>query len=123
MQQPFELTANAQIWPHSLNSAIGGDNESTYLITSASGNPSGSGLDFVIGSTVLCVKKSTVLCCPNDHLVFLTDLGNVSTAYSIPQMHVWVSPIPGRPLLLPISDRLGLWTIYSMYSQRQSRYN
>lgn len=32
--QQYELTANAQIWPRSLNSAIGGDAGSIYLVVS-----------------------------------------------------------------------------------------
>ncbi|GJE97834.1 aspartic peptidase A1 [Phanerochaete sordida] len=47
--QSFELTKNAQIWPRSLNAAIGGDAGSIYLIVGNIGTPSGSGLDFVNG--------------------------------------------------------------------------
>ncbi|EMD38104.1 hypothetical protein CERSUDRAFT_152732 [Gelatoporia subvermispora B] len=46
----FEFTANAQIWPRSLNTAIGGNANSIYLIVSEIGNPtSGTGLDFING--------------------------------------------------------------------------
>jgi len=45
----FELTPNAQIWPRSLNSAIGGSNDSIYLIVADFGAPSGKGMDFVNG--------------------------------------------------------------------------
>jgi len=45
----FELTANAQIWPRSLNSTLGGEEGKIYLIVSDIGNNSGSGLDFING--------------------------------------------------------------------------
>ncbi|KAJ3854022.1 putative aspartic protease [Lentinula lateritia] len=45
----FEFTANAQIWPRSMNSVLGGDDDSIYLIVSDLGNDSGSGLDFING--------------------------------------------------------------------------
>lgn len=51
----FTLTTNAQIWPRSLNSKIGGDAHSIYLIVGDIGTPSGQGLDFVIGYAWLCV--------------------------------------------------------------------
>jgi len=49
----FELTANAQIWPRSLNSAIGGTAGSIYLIVRDNGSNSGSGLDFILGQCFL----------------------------------------------------------------------
>ncbi|KAF8591297.1 aspartic peptidase A1 [Ramaria rubella] len=49
----FELTAEAQTWPKDLNSAIGGDNNETYLIIGDNGTPSGQGLDFINGLTFL----------------------------------------------------------------------
>lgn len=45
----YELTANAQIWPRSLNTAIGGTTDGIYLIVANSGSASGSGLDFTNG--------------------------------------------------------------------------
>ncbi|KAG1799438.1 acid protease [Suillus plorans] len=45
----YELTPNAQIWPRSLNSAIGGTTDGIYLVVSSTGTPSGSGLDFTNG--------------------------------------------------------------------------
>ncbi|EED79936.1 predicted protein [Postia placenta Mad-698-R] len=45
----FEFTANAQIWPRALNSAIGGQEGTIYLIASDIGSNSGSGLDFING--------------------------------------------------------------------------
>ncbi|KAF5380689.1 hypothetical protein D9757_007041 [Collybiopsis confluens] len=41
--------SNAQIWPRSMNSTLGGDSDSIYLIVSDLGNNSGSGLDFING--------------------------------------------------------------------------
>ncbi|KAJ8495267.1 hypothetical protein ONZ51_g1815 [Trametes cubensis] len=45
----FEFTANAQIWPRSLNSLIGGSSSFVYLIIGDIGTPSGSGLDIING--------------------------------------------------------------------------
>ncbi|KAG2103766.1 acid protease [Suillus discolor] len=45
----YELTPNGQIWPRSLNSAIGGTTDGIYLVVSDSGDSSGSGLDFTNG--------------------------------------------------------------------------
>ncbi|KAJ8585656.1 acid protease [Rhizopogon salebrosus TDB-379] len=47
------LTPNAQIWPRSLNTAIGGDSDSIYLIISDIGSDSGTGLDFINGYAFL----------------------------------------------------------------------
>ncbi|KAI9441955.1 hypothetical protein BJY52DRAFT_1229332 [Lactarius psammicola] len=49
----FELTANAQIWPRTLNTFIGGTSGSIYLVVNDIGTPSGSGLDFINGYTFL----------------------------------------------------------------------
>ncbi|KAI9068654.1 aspartic peptidase A1 [Trametes sanguinea] len=49
----YELTPNAQIWPRALNTAIGGDANTVYLIVGDVGTPSGSGLDFIDGLTFL----------------------------------------------------------------------
>jgi hypothetical protein len=43
----YELTANAQIWPRSQNSQLGGDENSIYLVVADMGSPSGQGLDFI----------------------------------------------------------------------------
>jgi hypothetical protein len=48
-EQTLELTANAQIWPRSLNSVLGGEDGSIYLIVADMGSNSGSGLDFIDG--------------------------------------------------------------------------
>ncbi|THH06185.1 hypothetical protein EW145_g4262 [Phellinidium pouzarii] len=49
----YELTMNAQTWPRSLNSAIGGDSGLIYLVVADIGTDSGQGLDFVNGYTFL----------------------------------------------------------------------
>ena len=49
----FELTPNAQLWPRSLNSLIGGTAGTIYLIVGDIGTNSGSGLDFINGQTFL----------------------------------------------------------------------
>ncbi|KIL59248.1 hypothetical protein M378DRAFT_14952 [Amanita muscaria Koide BX008] len=49
----FPLTANGQIWPRSLNTAIGGTATSIYLVVASIGAPSGQGLDFIDGYTFL----------------------------------------------------------------------
>ncbi|KZP14843.1 aspartic peptidase A1 [Athelia psychrophila] len=49
----FELTANAQIFPRSLNSGFGGSAGHIYLIAADIGTSSGSGLDFINGYTFL----------------------------------------------------------------------
>ncbi|KAI8972443.1 acid protease [Trametes punicea] len=49
----FEFTANAQIWPRALNTAIGGDANSVYLIIGDLGTNSGEGLDFINGQVWL----------------------------------------------------------------------
>nr|AOO94936.1 acid protease [Inonotus obliquus] len=45
----FEWTPNAQIWPRSLNSQLGGDEDSIYLVAADNGTNSGQGLDFING--------------------------------------------------------------------------
>ncbi|KAH9930625.1 aspartic peptidase domain-containing protein, partial [Fomitopsis serialis] len=49
----YSLTPNAQIWPRSLNSAIGGTADDVYLVVNDIGSNSGSGLDFINGYTFL----------------------------------------------------------------------
>ncbi|TDL28097.1 aspartic protease [Rickenella mellea] len=49
----FELTANAQAWPRSLNTLIGGTTTNVYLIVADIGANSGSGLDFINGFAFL----------------------------------------------------------------------
>jgi len=49
IQTSFEFTKNAQTWPRSLNTAIGGSASTIYLAINDIGSPSGSGLDFILG--------------------------------------------------------------------------
>ncbi|KAH9913361.1 aspartic peptidase domain-containing protein [Fomitopsis serialis] len=49
----YSLTPNAQIWPRSLNSAIGGSADDIYLVVSDIGGESGEGLDFINGYAFL----------------------------------------------------------------------
>jgi cathepsin E len=49
----FEFTANAQLWPRALNTAIGGTANNIYLIVGDIGTPSGQGFDFVNGYAFL----------------------------------------------------------------------
>ncbi|KAJ6580000.1 aspartic peptidase A1 [Mycena vulgaris] len=49
----LEFTANAQLWPRVLNTAIGGTANSIYLIVADLGTPSGEGLDFINGFAFL----------------------------------------------------------------------
>ncbi|KZT08681.1 aspartic proteinase precursor [Laetiporus sulphureus 93-53] len=51
--QIYEFTANAQIWPRSLNSAIGGSSDNIYLVVTDIGSDTGSGMDFINGLTFL----------------------------------------------------------------------
>ncbi|KAH9913360.1 family A1 protease [Fomitopsis serialis] len=49
----YGLTANAQIWPRALNSAIGGTADDIYLVVNDIGSASGEGLDFINGYAFL----------------------------------------------------------------------
>ncbi|KAJ7459167.1 aspartic peptidase A1 [Mycena galericulata] len=49
----YTLTPNAQIWPRSLNSAIGGTSSGIYLVVADLGSDSGEGLDFINGYAFL----------------------------------------------------------------------
>ena len=53
IQTAFEFTKNAQTWPRSLNTAIGGSSTAIYLVLNDLGTPFGSGLDFINGYTWL----------------------------------------------------------------------
>ena len=66
----YDLSPNAQIWPRSLNSAIGGSSGSIYLVVGDIGSSSGSGLDFIDGYTFLYVL-----------LLFLTLRGRLLCVY------------------------------------------
>ncbi|KAJ7878605.1 aspartic peptidase A1 [Mycena leptocephala] len=49
----YALTPNAQIWPRSLNTAIGGTASRIYLVVADWGSNSGEGLDFINGYAFL----------------------------------------------------------------------
>ena len=49
----YELTANAQIWPRTLNNVIGGKSDSIYLVVQDIGQTAQSGMDFICGMTFL----------------------------------------------------------------------
>jgi cathepsin E len=53
LKTTFELTPNAQIWPRSLNSLIGGKASGIYLVVNDIGTATGQGLDFVNGYAFL----------------------------------------------------------------------
>ncbi|KAK3823850.1 MAG: family A1 protease [Linnemannia elongata] len=67
----FELTPNALIWPRSLNSEIGGSPGSIYLIVGDHGQPSGQGLDFILGYKVM-ERLYTVFDAGNQRVGFAT---------------------------------------------------
>ncbi|KAG2142982.1 acid protease [Suillus clintonianus] len=49
----YGLTANGQIWPRSLNTDLGGNSNSIYLVVNDIGSNSGTGLDFINGYSFL----------------------------------------------------------------------
>ncbi|KZT43813.1 acid protease [Sistotremastrum suecicum HHB10207 ss-3] len=49
----FELTPNAQLFPRSLNTQIGGTAGNNYLVVASIGTPTGEGLDFINGYAFL----------------------------------------------------------------------
>ncbi|KAG1729287.1 acid protease [Suillus lakei] len=49
----YGLTPNGQIWPRSLNTDIGGNSDSIYLVVNDIGSNSGTGLDFINGYSFL----------------------------------------------------------------------
>ncbi|KAG9312009.1 acid protease [Chiua virens] len=51
--KPYDLSPNAQIWPRSKNTDIGGSSDKIYLVIADIGSPSGSGLDFITGYAFL----------------------------------------------------------------------
>ena len=53
LQVTYEFTANAQIFPRSLNTVIGGTSGNIYLVVGDIGKPSGQGLDFINGYAFL----------------------------------------------------------------------
>ncbi|KAG2123644.1 aspartic peptidase domain-containing protein [Suillus cothurnatus] len=67
----YALTPNGQIWPHALNTYIGGSTSYIYLIVNSIGTPSGEGLDFINGYTFL-ERFYTVLDTTNSQVGFAT---------------------------------------------------
>ncbi|KAG2355623.1 aspartic proteinase [Suillus spraguei] len=51
--ETYSLTPNAQIWPHSLNSKIGGSSKGIYLVVNAIGTYPEMGLNFIYRLTFL----------------------------------------------------------------------
>ncbi|EKM61852.1 uncharacterized protein PHACADRAFT_83207 [Phanerochaete carnosa HHB-10118-sp] len=66
----FEFTPNAQLWPRSLNTAIGGNADSIYLIVGDIGSESGEGFDFINGQTWL------------ERFYFVFDAGNSRAGFA-----------------------------------------
>jgi saccharopepsin len=75
----YPLSANAQIWPRSLNSAIGGNSNQIYLIVADLGSNSGQGLDFIDGYTFL-ERFYSVFDTTNNQVGFATTEFTTSTA-------------------------------------------
>ena len=94
---PYELTPNAQIWPRSLNSVIGGTSDGIYLIVNDIGFLPGSGIDFMIGYTFL--------------YVYTLSLTSIDHRWRLPLLYYTESattacttlPIKGSALPLPIT--------------------
>ena len=66
----YDLTPNAQIWPRSLNTAIGGNSTAIYLIVNDIGAPSGEGNDFTLGYSFLYVFVSFVYCYSDHNFLY-----------------------------------------------------
>ncbi|KAH9944888.1 acid protease [Amylocystis lapponica] len=66
----YEFTANAQIWPRSLNSEIGGTSDYVYLIVNSLGSSTEAGLDFINGMTWL------------ERYYFVYDIGNSQVGFA-----------------------------------------
>ncbi|KAF9041822.1 acid protease [Hymenopellis radicata] len=75
----YELTANAQIWPRSLNAAIDGTADCVYLVVSDLGHPSGQGLDFINGYTFL-ERFYSVYDTANSRVGFATTTSTTATS-------------------------------------------
>lgn len=60
--QTYPLIPDAQIWPRSLNSAIGGSGDGIYLVLQSLGG-SGNGMDFINGFSFLYVLSTCLWMC------------------------------------------------------------
>ncbi|KAG1861932.1 aspartic peptidase domain-containing protein [Suillus tomentosus] len=75
----YDLTPNAQIWPRSLNTYLGGSSGNIYLIVADIGADSGSGLDFVNGYTFL-QRHYSVFDTTNNQVGFATTIHTDDTS-------------------------------------------
>ncbi|KZT33268.1 family A1 protease [Sistotremastrum suecicum HHB10207 ss-3] len=75
----YALTPNAQIWPRSLNTAIGGTSSGIYLIVGDLGSNSGEGLDFINGYGFL-ERYYSVFDTTNKRVGFATTSQTTSTS-------------------------------------------
>jgi saccharopepsin len=94
------LIPNAQIWPRSLNTAIGGDSDSIYLIISDIGSDSGTGLDFINGYAFLFVFAVTsfgtwLTTCPTVNATTLSTTPQTNGSASH-LLHIRMMPPPTR---------------------------
>ncbi|KAG1901049.1 acid protease [Suillus fuscotomentosus] len=69
----YDLTPNAQIWPRSLNTYLGGSSGDIYLIVADIGSDSGSGLDFINGYAFL-QRHYSVFDTTNNQVGFATTI-------------------------------------------------
>jgi cathepsin E len=67
----YEFTVNAQLWPRSLNTAIGGTSGNIYVIVADLGTPTGQGFDFINGYAFL-EHFYSVYDTANSHVGFAT---------------------------------------------------
>ncbi|KAG2109292.1 acid protease [Suillus discolor] len=69
----YDLTPNAQIWPRSLNTNIGGSSDEIYLVVADIGSDSGSGMDFINGYAFL-QRHYSVFDTTNNQVGFATTI-------------------------------------------------
>lgn len=98
----YSLSANAQIWPRSLNSQIGGDSGSIYLVVADLGSDIGSGLDFINGYAFLFVFNLNAMFFYHHSDSYR--LVNATTPSMIPPISKWASPRPSTPTPPPTKD-------------------
>ncbi|GJE94124.1 A1 family peptidase [Phanerochaete sordida] len=77
--QKFSLSANGQIWPQALSTALGGDSDHVYLVVGDLGSESGEGFDFINGYMFM-QRFYTVLDQDNSRVGFATTQYTDSTA-------------------------------------------
>ena len=86
----YDLSPNAQIWPRSLNTAIGGSSESIHLIIGDIGTNIGSGLDFINGYALLYFSFLS------GYLGCVSIIASATIAFSI--LPTSMSALPLRPI-------------------------